>query len=186
MILRVCLLMMVLVPIYSLELFKDNSTQIVVRYSEMLHLGSDFERNVKNSHETSVTVYDYVKDNLAVGLEFAKYGFTTVPNAKRVDGYGNAITVRYVPQMMGDFFLHGYLDFGFGIIVTDEPIPESGTDVNFTEFIGLGFANELDAGWHFEGGVRYRHISNGGIIDSDKENPGMDNVSYTLGVGYQF
>lgn len=84
-----------------------------------------------------------------------------------------------------------YGDIGIGFMLSSGPVPEDGTDYNFTPRAGVGVTLELpdqlggDIGARLDLGVGWQHYSNASTSGSD-ENPGRDSIYVRAGVIFPF
>lgn len=84
-----------------------------------------------------------------------------------------------------------YADTGIGFMLSSGPVPEDGTDYNFTPRVGVGVTLELpdqlggDSGARLDIGVGWQHYSNASTSGSD-ENPGRDSLFVRAGVIFPF
>lgn len=179
---RLLILMSIVTSCYTVEFFKEGTQTWFVRYQSMIDMSAT-TNNTEGVDIVTIGFHDYVYDNVALGMEFNKYSFVTVPNKKSIDGLGSAITLRFT-QSLNDWYLHGNIDLGVGVLATEDPFPESGTEVNFTEFLGTSLSYVFTENLYSEIGIRYTHISNGGFEHGSSRNPGADFVSSFFSIGY--
>ncbi len=83
-----------------------------------------------------------------------------------------------------------YLDWGAGLLVTTEKVPgvtpqepAGGSKFNFNPQGGVGFTYAFDGQQRFFAGIRWYHISNAQIFDS---NPGRDSIYFYAGASFPF
>jgi opacity protein-like surface antigen len=83
-----------------------------------------------------------------------------------------------------------YLDGGAGLLLTTDKVPAEspqepagGSKFNFTPQGGVGFTYAFDGQQRFFAGLRWYHISNAQIFDS---NPGRDSLYFYAGASFPF
>ncbi len=83
-----------------------------------------------------------------------------------------------------------YFDAGAGMMLTTEGVPATspqepagGSKFNFTPQGGLGFTFAIDGQKRFFAGLRWYHVSNAQIFDS---NPGRDSIYFYAGASFPF
>ncbi|MHC4990522.1 MAG: acyloxyacyl hydrolase [Planctomycetota bacterium] len=76
-----------------------------------------------------------------------------------------------------------YFDGGAGLMGTSEPIPNDGTQYNFTPQAGMGVSFDISANTRMLAGFRWHHVSNASL---SADNPGMDNAYFYLGFSQPF
>ena len=98
--------------------------------------------------------------SLALGVEAALLGITEPTGA-----YGAGFTPKAVYTLASCGRLKPYLEGGGGPLWTNfgGRIPEQGSDFNFLVWGGTGVTYDLTARWALNAGVRFSHISNGGM-----------------------
>lgn len=102
------------------------------------------------------------------------------PNQNVEAGNSFALKVGVLPET---YEFQPYLKAGIGGIYTTQHIPEQATQLNFCEYLGLGFHYffEKDTALTFE--IRYRHISN---ADIKKPNKGISGYISLFGITRKF
>ena len=75
-----------------------------------------------------------------------------------------------------------FLDGSGGFLWTENPVPATATDYNFTFGVGPGFEIPLGESFSFLGGVELHHISNGRGLNVPS-NPAQNEVRVWLGFG---
>lgn len=78
-----------------------------------------------------------------------------------------------------------YMDGGCGVLGSSQPVPQGGSQFNFTPQIGVGATIELDhsTGTRLMVGARWYHISNARLGSS---NPGRDSIQLYAGITIPF
>jgi len=116
------------------------------------------------------------RGSIALGVEAAFIGITEPTGA-----YGVGFTPKLVYTFTSLGSLKPYIEGGGGPLWTnfDGRIPEQGSDFNFLVWGGAGANYELTARWALNAGVRFSHISNGGI---NEPNRGLNYLLPFLGV----
>lgn len=73
----------------------------------------------------------------------------------------------------------GFVEFGFGLLLTDDEFPTGGTSLNGIRHVGAGLACEVDDDLQLVLSVRQQHASNGrGFVE---DNPSWDGLGAFLG-----
>ena len=93
------------------------------------------------------------------------------------------LTWRHRPDWLHDRY---HIDFGAGLsYVSNTALDDSGRDLDsrvlFLATVSFGRAFGEDRRWH--AALRWRHNSNGGILGSPDQNPGLD--GFLVEVGYR-
>ena len=76
-----------------------------------------------------------------------------------------------------------YVDFGCGLLGTNEPVPFNGSQFNFTPQAGLGATFDVGQDRRWILGVRWHHISNASLYAN---NPGRDSIMVYTGLSFPF
>jgi len=76
-----------------------------------------------------------------------------------------------------------FIDAGAGFLKTNDDVPDSGSNYNFTPQAGAGFSFDIGGDWRLLAGVRWHHISNANLAD---ENPGRDSIQVWAGLSIPF
>jgi len=76
-----------------------------------------------------------------------------------------------------------YFDAGAGFLKTNDDVPDNGSSWNFTPQAGVGFTLDVGYDWRAMAGVRWHHISNADLNDS---NPGRDSLQVYAGLSVPF
>lgn len=133
----------------------------------------------------------FIADRLELGVEGALWYFDQV--GENTGGVSGMFTFRYHfwAGPNADFAWSSFLDFGTGMLVGFDEVPDGGTGFNFMQRVGVGLSKDLDAsdgpahGSRLVGGVRWHHISNG-RFEGDGRNPARDSIMLFLGVQWDF
>ncbi|MCB9905918.1 MAG: acyloxyacyl hydrolase [Planctomycetes bacterium] len=73
-----------------------------------------------------------------------------------------------------------FVDFGLGLLATDEAFPSGGTRLNGTRHIGVGAAFDIPGPLALTFSVRQQHVSNGrGLVD---DNPSWEGLGAMIGL----
>ncbi len=104
-----------------------------------------------------------------------------------VGGGSRTISVGVAPILRWHF-LRGdawtlYAEAGSGIVWNGAPIPTGGTRFDFTPQAALGGTLDLGGGTRLRAAVGWFHMSNARTSSS---NPGLDALSVTVGLGWEF
>jgi lipid A 3-O-deacylase len=76
-----------------------------------------------------------------------------------------------------------FLDGGTGLLVSTQDVPADGSSVNFASQAGLGFTLDLGGDTRLLTGVRWHHISNARLYDT---NPSRDSILIYAGLTFPF
>ncbi len=76
-----------------------------------------------------------------------------------------------------------FAELGVGAAWTTVEIPEGGTRFNFTPQAGLGVTWTIDDDWRLRAALGWYHMSN---ARTGNNNPGLDAVAITIGIGRSF
>lgn len=108
---------------------------------------------------------EWWRGSVALGVEAAFLGI-----AEPTGAYGVGFTPKLVYTFVSFGSLKPYIEGGGGPLWTnfDGRIPEQGSDFNFLVWGGAGANYELTARWALNAGVRFSHISNGGINEPNR------------------
>lgn len=114
--------------------------------------------------------------SVSLGAEAALLGITQPTGA-----YGIGVTPKLIYTFMSFGRLKPYIEGGGGPLWTnfDGRIPEQGSDFNFLVWGGAGATYDLTARWALIAGLRFSHISNGGI---ESPNRGLNYLLPFVGV----
>ncbi len=122
----------------------------------------------------------FVADRFSLGLQ-ADLGWAAT------EGKDGGLLVGVAPTLRWHF-LHRkhwtvFAELGVGAAWTTVQIPEGGTRFNFTPQAGLGVTWELDDDWRLRAALGWYHMSN---ARTGNNNPGLDAVAITIGIGRSF
>lgn len=70
-----------------------------------------------------------------------------------------------------------------GLVYTDMKVPETGSDINFSSHVGLGFNWRLSESYRLSLAYRFRHMSNAGLAH---ENGGINYHQALVGLSFPF
>ncbi len=76
-----------------------------------------------------------------------------------------------------------FAEVGVGLAWTTVRIPEGGSRLNFTPQAAIGFTHDLEGDWRLGGTLGWYHMSN---ARTSNNNPGLDAVAITVGIGRSF
>jgi hypothetical protein len=133
----------------------------------------------------------FLADRIEFGVEATAWYFNQV--GEDTGGISGMFVFRYHwwSGPNDDFDWSSFFDFGTGVLVGFDTVPDGGTGLNFIQRIGLGFSKDLDAadgpahGTRLVFGVRWHHISNGRFA-GDGRNPSRDSILGFVGVQWDF
>ena len=116
------------------------------------------------------------RGSVALGVEAALLGI-----AEPTGAYGVGVTPKLIYIFTAFGRLRPFLEGGGGPLWTnfDGRIPEQGSDFNFLVWGGAGASYDLTKLWALNVGVRFSHISNGGI---ESPNRGLNYLLPFIGV----
>ncbi len=122
----------------------------------------------------------FVATDFSIGLQ-ADLGWAAT------EGKDGGMLVGVAPILRWHF-LHRerwtlFAELGVGAAWTTVPIPEGGTRFNFTPQAGLGATWALDDRWRLRAAIGWFHMSN---ARTGSNNPGLDSVAVTIGIGRSF
>ena len=143
------------------------------------------EGNVYRAH---AGIGYYLLDDLSINFEgTGAYIDSDDPDGGRsaftTGGAGFSILLRWHFFKSDDSRFTVYLEGGSGILYTAQDFPVGTNDINFASEVGLGLTYELTPGTRLMTGVRYMHISNAGLADSNR---GYDAVVLYAGLMCRF
>lgn len=124
----------------------------------------------------------YFRKWLATGMDFhvARFNDQDIETS----ALGSRLFVRWHLISFRRWSL--YFEQGAGIIFIKSEFPPFGTKTNFTPTYGLGMSFKLFQHIYFMVSVRHYHLSNGGLIDGPRRNPGFDANGFYIGSHFQF
>jgi hypothetical protein len=133
----------------------------------------------------------FIADRLEVGVEGAGWYFAQ--EGQNTGGVSGMFVFRYHfwSGPKGDFEWSSFLDFGTGMLVGFDEVPDGGSGFNFIQRVGVGMTKDLDAsdgpahGARLTFGIRWHHISNG-RFEGDGRNPARDSILGFVGVQWDF
>jgi hypothetical protein len=122
----------------------------------------------------------FVANDFSIGVQ-ADLGWAAT------EGKDGGLLVGLAPIMRWHF-LHRerwtvFAELGVGAAWTTVRIPEGGTRFNFTPQAGLGATWALDDDWRLRVALGWYHMSN---ARTGNNNPGLDAVALTIGIGRSF
>jgi hypothetical protein len=122
----------------------------------------------------------FVATDFSIGLQ-ADLGWAATEGKDGGMLFGAAPILRW-------HFLHRdrwtlFAELGVGAAWTTVQIPEGGTRFNFTPQAGLGATWAIDDGWRLRATLGWYHMSN---ARTGNNNPGLDAVALTIGIGRSF
>lgn len=124
--------------------------------------------------------YFFARD-LSVNLELGVFYFDQLDNA-----WGANFNTLLRWHLLNRDSWTLYTDAGAGVLVTDNNVPDGGTDYDFTPQVGVGATFALgDGGARLMTGVRWHHISNA-RTQGERNNPGRDSVMGYVGISFPF
>lgn len=142
-----------------------------------------YAEELKNNENELILLgveFDYfIANNLSLDIGLNLLNVTQIGD--NTDGVNFTLQLRWhaIAKEKWSFFLEG----GAGLMLTDNNVPQNGSDFNFTPQAGLGFS--FDAGdqsrWLI--GLRWHHISN---ANTHRTNPGRDSLMFWAGVSFPF
>lgn len=121
----------------------------------------------------------FLEDHLSLNLGFN--GLSADQVGTSAGGFNFTLQLRWHVHVEQDwsFFVEG----GAGLLWTDSDVPSGGSDFNFTPQAGAGFSVDTGEGNRWLIGVRWHHISNANIYDT---NPGRDSLMAWTGMTFPF
>jgi len=123
----------------------------------------------------------YLADNFALNGELSVYRWDQEPGDDPVAGGFNLVP-RW--HFLRDDAWAAHLEAVFGVSLADDDVPEAGSDpFNFVLGLGVGGTWRVADGVMLLAGVRYTHVSNAGLGDT---NPGYDGIGGYLGLMFPF
>ena len=126
-----------------------------------------------------VGVSHFIADGLSLDVELN--GMYFQQEIQDAQGLNAGLLLRWhiVRKRDWSFFIDG----GTGILVSTQDVPADGSSVNFASQAGLGFTLDLGGDTRLLTGVRWHHISNARLYDT---NPGRDSILIYAGLTFPF
>ena len=117
------------------------------------------------------------RNGFAIVGELGLSAFDEPDRSRDTLGADVSALVRWDALRVGSW--RGFVEFGLGLMVTDDEFPAGGTSLNGTRHVGAGLAYEIDDDLQLELSLRQQHVSNGrGLVD---DNPSWDGFGAFLG-----
>ena len=153
-----------------------NAGTWTIQWSGSASFGDDDKGELYGGH---VGFGYYFVDDLSINVEGLGLA---VDSAVDDDGVAGGFDLLFRWRAIGDERFSIYFDGGAGIQQATTNYP-SDNHFNFRLLFGVGASVHLTGSTYLTGGVRYLHISNAGITDS---NNGFDGVMVYLGLLYAY
>jgi hypothetical protein len=122
----------------------------------------------------------FVAADFSIGLQ-ADFGWAAS------EGDGGGVLVGVAPILRWHFLNRErwslFAELGVGAAWTTVEIPRGGTRFNFTPQAGLGATVAIDDDWRLRMALGWYHMSN---ARTGNNNPGLDAVAVTIGIGRRF
>ncbi|MEO0512313.1 MAG: acyloxyacyl hydrolase [Planctomycetota bacterium] len=125
-------------------------------------------------------VTTFLADRFEVGGEVGPFG-SVQDGADDAIGLSASLVLRYHAVVRDRWT--GFVDGGFGVLWTSQPVPAAGTRFNFLPRVGVGVSRSIGGNARVLGGVRWHHVSNARITGDDG-NPARDELALFLGVQF--
>ncbi len=162
----------------------SHGEEIETRYGAGLTPGYTYDPNetIYWLQGSILAQYDYDKiwphrapDSLRFKVE-GHFGLTVEPKAKVITSVN--MMAQYYLDSLATGSWHPYIEAGIGLIYTDFQVEGQGLRFNFNPQMGIGTDYTCKRGIDWFMGLRFHHISNGGI---DDDNRGLNSITLTLG-----
>ncbi|MHC5027787.1 MAG: acyloxyacyl hydrolase [Planctomycetota bacterium] len=146
-----------------------------------IYAGHGVDLTDSGNDETVVKVglSNFIADGLALDLELDFVRTHQV--GENAVGAGGSLLFRW--HALNDVNWSLYLDGGLGILYSTNPVPQGGTQFNFTPQLGGGVEFELTPRLRGIFGARWHHISN---ANTSSNNPGRDHLLIYGGLSVPF
>ena len=125
-------------------------------------------------------IFDYFIAN-DLSLDFGLNLIDVTQIGDDTDGFNFNLQLRWhvIAKQDWSFFIEG----GAGLLFTEQDVPSTGSDFNFTPQAGLGFSFDANDSARWLLGLRWHHISN---ANTHRTNPGRDNLMLWAGIMFPF
>ena len=148
------------------------------RFNVQAGAGWDIKRD-NQEYLAGVSWSYFVIDDVSMELEFN--GLFADQKTDNAAGFNFNLIFRW--HFWTEERWSTYLDFGAGLLLSTDHIPQNGSSFNFTPQGGVGLTYALREETRLILGVRWHHISNANTFE---DNPGRDSILFYSGLSFPF